>query len=56
MSRDGYICTVCGSDYNLQVHHSTYKHHLIEHLHLEDLLTVCRKCHEEYHLTCELEN
>lgn len=48
--RDGYKCTTCGSRVNLQVHHLTYKHHYREHLHLQDLTTLCRRHHEEQHI------
>ena len=48
--RDKYKCTVCGKTSKLQIHHTTYKHHKAEHKHLGDLLTVCNKCHYEFHL------
>lgn len=45
----GYHCVICGSPYILNVHHTTYKNHGNEALHLEDLITVCRECHKEIH-------
>lgn len=54
LKRDKYRCTVCGYKYNLQIHHTTYKHLYNEHNHIEDLLTVCGKYHYEFHITCEV--
>ena len=47
--RDGYKCSYCGSEDNLQVHHITYKNHGNEHSHMDDLITLCIDCHKEYH-------
>lgn len=47
--RDGYKCSCCGSEDNLQVHHITYKNHGNEHSHMDDLITLCMDCHREYH-------
>lgn len=44
-----YCCVICGSKDILNVHHKTYQNHGEEALHLEDLITVCRKCHKEIH-------
>jgi hypothetical protein len=52
--RDGYKCTVCESNKELQIHHTTYKNHFKEHKHLSDLLTLCGDCHKEYHNTVEI--
>lgn len=49
LSRDKNKCIVCGTQMNLQVHHTTYKNHLKEHLHLEDLQTLCKNHHVETH-------
>lgn len=49
LNRDNNKCTKCSSDYNLQVHHTTYKNHMNELEHLEDLITLCRPCHEKEH-------
>ena len=54
LKRDRGQCTVCGSKYRLEIHHTTYKHLYSEHDHLEDLLTLCHKCHYEYHLIYEV--
>ena len=43
----GYKCELCGSAKNLQVHHITYEH--IGDEPLDDLLTVCNKCHKKLH-------
>jgi len=42
-------CVLCGSEKYLNVHHTTYKNHGNEILHLEDLITVCRDCHKRIH-------
>lgn len=47
--RDNHTCQQCGSQTRLQVHHLTYEHHGEEHLYPEDLITLCRSCHEEVH-------
>lgn len=47
--RDNKKCTRCESKKGLQVHHLTYKNHFKEHEHLEDLVTLCRKCHKKEH-------
>jgi YgiT-type zinc finger domain-containing protein len=41
-------CHLCGSSENLVVHHLTYTHHGRELDHLEDLVVVCKECHEGY--------
>jgi len=51
LKRDNNKCIICGSKKYLQVHHNTYKHHYREHLHLEDLDTLCNSCHKEFHAT-----
>jgi 5-methylcytosine-specific restriction endonuclease McrA len=46
--RDGYCCRLCGaSDVELHVHHCTYENYMQERL--EDLITLCRSCHERCH-------
>lgn len=47
--RDGYRCVVCNSPEQIEAHHRTYRNHGEEHLHLEDLTTLCRKCHKTFH-------
>ena len=49
IDRDGKKCVKCGSVSRLQAHHLTYEHHYKEHLHLNDLITLCKKCHEIEH-------
>lgn len=43
------VCAECGGGRIFQVHHKTYKHHGYEHLHLEDLIVLCRDCHALLH-------
>lgn len=45
----GNKCQICGSKKDLNIHHNTYAHHGQEHKHLEDLVVLCRKCHEKFH-------
>lgn len=49
ISMSGYKCQLCGSKSNLNVHHNSYEHHGQEHKHLEDLVVLCRECHEVFH-------
>jgi len=49
LKRDNNQCRICSTKTGLQVHHDTYKNHFNEHLHLEDLLTLCGDCHKEHH-------
>lgn len=49
LERDGQKCTKCGNKSNLQVHHLTYDHHYKEHLYLNELITLCKKCHQAVH-------
>lgn len=49
LQRDNYTCQSCGATTYLQVHHLTYEHHGEEHLHPEDLITLCRDCHKRAH-------
>ncbi len=44
---DGYKCQLCGSAKNLCVHHITYDRIGCEKM--DDLITVCKKCHEKLH-------
>jgi len=46
---DKHQCRICSTKTGLQVHHDTYRNHFKEHLHLEDLLTLCGDCHKEHH-------
>lgn len=45
--RDGFICQKCGSAKNLVCHHLNYEHLGDEPL--DDLLTLCRSCHNSIH-------
>jgi 5-methylcytosine-specific restriction endonuclease McrA len=50
--RDGYRCRLCGRDgAQLHVHHRTYATYAEERL--EDLITLCRSCHEHFHFLSE---
>ena len=44
-----YKCERCGSAMNLAVHHITYDHLCHENKHIDDLLVVCKTCHNELH-------
>ena len=45
----GYKCQLCGSDYNLNVHHRTYEHKGTEILNMNDLIVLCQECHSKFH-------
>ena len=46
----GYRCKRCGSNRNLQAHHTTYKRRGSElYSWRRDLVCLCRKCHEREH-------
>lgn len=45
--RDNFQCQICGSGKNLQAHHITYARR--GHEHVDDLVTLCAKCHCEVH-------
>jgi len=46
--RDGHRCKLCGrNDVPLHLHHCTYKNYAVEKL--EDLITLCERCHERHH-------
>lgn len=49
LKRDNKHCCSCGSTDDLHIHHLTYKHHLKELDNLDDLVTLCKKCHNEIH-------
>lgn len=44
-----YKCQLCGSDYNLNVHHRSYKNRGIEIYNMEDLIVLCFDCHQKFH-------
>lgn len=49
LARDKGLCSKCGSTSRLQVHHLSYVNHFAEHKNLQDLITLCRECHEKEH-------
>lgn len=49
LERDGYRCSKCGSERNLEIHHLNYKHIFFEKFFQEDLITLCEKCHKKIH-------
>lgn len=49
VERHGGNCQSCLSARAVNVHHRTYENHGREHLHLGDLMPVCRTCHEILH-------
>jgi len=44
-----FICGLCNSDGQLNVHHKTYDHRGEEYLFLEDLIVLCQPCHAKFH-------
>lgn len=45
-----YTCALCPATVGLQVHHRRYDHARGgEHLHLDDLIGLCRDCHARHH-------
>jgi len=45
-----YKCELCSSNHMLVTHHKTYERHGYEHLYWrEDLICLCKKCHEKFH-------
>lgn len=48
-SRDKYKCRICNSPHDLNVHHRTYENLGNEMHHLDDLTTLCRRCHASFH-------
>lgn len=47
--QSNFKCQMCNDETFLQVHHRSYENHGLEHLHLEDLIVLCKKCHEKFH-------
>lgn len=43
----GNNCGLCGSKFNLQVHHRNYKNIFKERM--EDLMLLCESCHHRFH-------
>lgn len=44
-----FKCQLCNGNLNLATHHKTYEHHGYEHLYIEDLIVLCKNCHEKFH-------
>jgi len=49
LKRDKFKCKECNNRKSLQIHHLTYEHLFNEENHLEDLITLCSKCHKNKH-------
>ena len=49
LKRDGYKCRICNSEKKLLVHHRKYPKELGAEP-IEDLTTLCSKCHDLYHI------
>jgi 5-methylcytosine-specific restriction endonuclease McrA len=47
LERAGRRCQLCGSQYELQVHHNTYENRGNEQP--QDLIVLCRSCHSRHH-------
>lgn len=48
-AKAGYRCQLCNSPHDLNAHHRTYEHRGSELDHLDDLVCLCRRCHETFH-------
>jgi 5-methylcytosine-specific restriction endonuclease McrA len=48
LRRDGWRCQWCGTMLNLEVHHKQFRNHSGDDSE-ENLVTVCRSCHSEFH-------
>ena len=50
LSRDNHKCYLCECKDNLVVHHILYRRYYKDYvLDLDNLITVCRKCHYKIH-------
>jgi len=47
--RDNFRCADCGKRGMTDIHHLTYAHRGHELDHLEDLISLCPKCHKARH-------
>lgn len=52
-ARDSFKCRICNSPRTLDVHHRSYQHRGWDHLHMDDLTTLCRNCHHRHHFPPE---
>jgi len=48
LKRSKYRCQLCNSTKRLDVHHRTYEN--LGNEEPEDLIVLCRKCHEHFHI------
>ena len=48
LERDKYMCQICGSNEELQVHHTEYNYKNDKE-HLDKLITLCQNCHVFIH-------
>ena len=46
-----YKCDMCGTQSNLDIHHISYKEEPGEEDIIDDLIPLCRECHEKVHQT-----
>jgi hypothetical protein len=44
-----YRCQMCNEGGLLHTHHRTYDNHGAEHLHMDDLIVLCERCHYQFH-------
>jgi len=49
LKRDNNKCRICEGKGLLHIHHLTYEHLFNETAHLNDLVTLCEKCHNDIH-------
>jgi len=42
-------CALCNSTKQLNVHHRTYEHHGDELHHINDIVCICKQCHQKVH-------
>lgn len=42
-------CVLCGKNYKLQAHHTTYDIRGNEHNNLDKIITLCKECHSKVH-------
>lgn len=53
--RDGFKCRKCGSNVNVDVHHTSYEHLGIDFKAMHRLETLCRECHGNKHENANVE-
>lgn len=54
--RADYRCQLCNSQHDLCAHHRDYSHRGNELNYLNDLVCLCRRCHEIFHGKVEVES